>query len=351
MTRPRVVLFFNARAPGGGSTSFAVHLYRAMELAGYAPTILRLAKRTEQRTRPLGKYDGVEYVNVATEDALATVADTPSLLVAPCHSSATPWDPDAQRKLIAAGMRVVVHDPNEFKIYDHHTAIGTRPPIAIRPTMLAHYPRAVVIPHPYVRRYDQWDTSQLHQHREWIAVSVARVTFVKRTEIILDANRLLAKQHRKPVVLRGAENRLYTRHKLRAAYPEFKQGSTGFPLRWHASAEQCARASYAVDMTYFPDDGGGSQYSFMEAWDAGTVNIIHEDWLRYGSKWPNEMQHLMNCIAVSDAQELANYLGSHGHPVLAPFEDLATVVQGGYNALRAHDPATVAHAYYEELTK
>lgn len=345
-----VVLFYMPRAPGGGSTSFAVHLHRGMQLAGLNPMLYRVTQRGEDRTRQLAKYDGVYYRNVSPAEAERLVTSQPSLMVAACSARDTPWDTDIIPRLIAKGMRVVAHDPNEFKIYDHHGALQAlgagkvRPVIAIRPTMLAFYPDAVVIPHPYVRCYDN-DEEPLMRWPELNAVSVARVSFVKRTELILDANRLLPDN--KKVVLRGAENRLYTRHRLRDLYPEFKSGSTGTPLAWHAGAKECRRASYAIDMTYFPQDGGGSQYSFMEAWDAGAVNVIHSDWLRYCHQWPCEMDARAasgNCMSVGSAAELAKVLEES-------LADLAPVVHAGYAALAKHDAATVAHAYYEELTR
>lgn len=346
----RINLFFMYRQFGGGTTAFTAHLYRALELAGYEPHILRPKERSEERQRTFAKYDGVLYRNVSVKEALKLAKKHPSVLTAPCNSKYLEFDPNIIEKLIKVGMRVVVHDPNELEIYDHHDYVkkGKRP-ICIRPTMKKFYPKALEIPHPYVRRYGGDSPPPLHATREWLAMSVARVTFVKRTEIIMAANRLLEPNQR--VVLRGAENRLYTRHKLRKLFPEYEQGHTGFPMVWHASAEECARAQYAVDMTWFPHDGGGSQYSFMEAWDAGTVNIIHKDWLRYKEKWPAEMIDGENCIAVESAEGLANVLSTHGHPVLAPAEDFHHIVNAGYAALDRHDPVKVAKAYVKELLK
>lgn len=345
----RVNLFFMYRQFGGGTTAFTAHLYRALQLAGHDPVILRPKERSEERRRTFASYEGVEYRNVSVAEALAAAAESPSLLTAPCNSKYLEFDPDVIEKLIRVGMRVVVHDPNELEIYDHHEHVkhGKRP-ICIRPTMKQFYPNALEIPHPYVRRFAS-NVVPLYATRPWHAMSVARVTFVKRTEIILAANRLLRADGKQEVVLRGAENRLYTRHKLSKLFPEYQQGHTGFPMVWHASAEECAKSLYAVDMTWFPHDGGGSQYSFMEAWDAGAVNIIHEDWLRYKDTWPAEMVHGTNCLAVDGPQQLFNILTTHGHPVLAPWEEYEEMIEAGFAALQRHDPVAVAEAYVEEL--
>lgn len=332
-----VALFFMHRQFGGGATSFTVHLYRGMQRAGLAPVILRLAPRTESRERPFSRYEGVTYRNVNIDEAVRTVSTTPSLMTAAVHSKELPFAPDAIPRLMQAGMRVVTHDPNEYKVYDYIPHM-TQPPFCIRPTMKKFFPKSVFIPHPYVREFEE--TRYERGERELLAVSVARVSFVKRSLMILEANELLSKRDR--IVLRGAENRLYTRHKILPRFPNFEQGGTGFPMTWGASARECRRGKFAVDMTYFPDDGGGTQYSLMEAWDAGTVNIVHEDWLRYAG----EMQAGVNCLQVADHRELAKVVATGRN------RDVADVVDAGYHALSEHhDPVRVARRYYRELTK
>jgi hypothetical protein len=334
-----VALFFMYRSFGGGTTSYTVHLFEGMRLAGLSPKIYRVKERGEPRERPFAKYDGVTYRNVDSEEAIKIAKSTPSLMTAPCNSKFLPFDPTIIAKLMKVGMRVTVHDPNEFEIYDHlEKDRKSFVPFCIRPSMKQFFPKAIFVPHPYVREYDA--TEYEHREREHLAVSVARVTFVKRTHLILEANAKLPRE--KQVVLRGAENRLYTRFKVQPMFPKFKQGRSGFPMVWGASARECARGHYAVDFTWFPDDGGGSQYSSLEAWDAGAVNVIHQDWLRY----KGEMVDGENCIAVDGPDGLARLLSE-------PHGDSSTgqLVDAGYAALKAHDPVRVARQYHRELTK
>lgn len=333
-------LFFMYRTFGGGTTSFTVHLYEGMRRAGLNPKIFRVKERGEHFTRPFAKYEGVEYRNITSEEAIKIAKHNPSVLVAPCNSKFLQFDPTIIAKLMKAGMRLVIHDPNEFEIYDHlenrHTI---KRPICIRPTMKQFFPDAVFIPHPYVREYPK-NNAPLPAKRPWHAVSIARITFVKRTQIIVEANTKLPKN--KQVVLRGAENRLFTRFKILPYYPEFKQGGYGFPMVWGASARECAKARYAVDLTWFPDDGGGSQYSFMEAWDAGAINVIHEDWLRY----KGEMKAGKNCLTVTDAKTLVKLLKESLHP-----DKQYELIKQGYASLKKHDPIDVAEQYAEELMR
>jgi len=325
-------LFFMYKSFGGGTTTFTAHLYMSMKHAGLDPKILRVSAGGDGYVRPFSGYSEVVYRNISQEEAFDAVRSTPSIMTAPCNPKHLKFNPNIIPELINAGMRCVVHDPNELMIYEHCQYVHR--PIVIRPTMLQFFPDAIFIPHPYLRSFSELPNSP----RPIMAVSIARVTFVKRTEIILEANRLLPDELK--IVLRGAENRLYTKHKLSRLYPEFEQGTTGFPMGWRGAPEECAQAKFAVDMTYFPDDGGGSQYSFMEAWDAGAVNIIPKDWLRYDG----EMKHCKNCIAVDGARELADVI------LKGKEMDVSEIVAEGRNALvTTHHPIEVAGRYAEEL--
>lgn len=342
-----VALFYLPPTIGGGSTSFTAHLYAGFQQANIRPLLYRVRPKGEDTWRQFAKFKGIRYRNITMEEAVRIARVTPSLLTAPAHSRHLKFAPDLIMRLMRAGMQAVVHDPNEFQgkraVYDH---LDTRKNwiysdrlFCIRPTMHRFFPKAKLISHPFVRQYDETIVGDLDGRKR--AVSVARISFVKNCDIILRANRMVRnKKHR--CTLHGSENRLYTRFKLCPEFPEFKQGGYGFPQAWGEAAKICRGAQFAVDMTIFPDDGGGSQYSFMEAWDAGAVNIIHKEWLRY----KGEMKGSVNCIGVENASQLAAFLGNGISDT-----DRRRYVEAGYEALKKHDPKLVAQAYYEELTK
>lgn len=351
MGSDKLALFFLYPSFGGGSTSFTVHLYRAFQEIGLHPFIYRIRQRGEENTRPFAKYEGVVYRNITIDEALKIVRKRPSLMTAACHSKHLPYAPDAIQRLMKRGMRVVIHDPNEFKVYDYlEGAKFKQPPFCIRATMRNIYEKAVFIPHPYVRDFDAGHWTP-HKDREHLAVSIARVTFVKRTHLILEANRLL--ENKNKIILRGAENRLYTRHVLSKKFPEYVQGQTGFPLTWGASAMEAEKAVFAVDLTYFPDDGGGSQYSFMEAWDAGAVNIVHKDWLRYVGEMnahPTDRAK-GNCIAIKNPEQLADWLKLYRQSNRWR-DDCKQIVLNGFKQLMSdHNPSDVADCYWEILKR
>jgi len=129
-------------------------------------------------------------------------------------------------------------------------------------------------------------------------------------------------------------------------YP-ISQGGHTLPLKWGVSARKARRYALCVDLTYIPEDGGGSQYSFMEAWDAGAVNVIHRDWLRYRG----EMVDDANCLTVQNAQELADLVKLVGKN--SGFrEELKSISKVSTAFLEhEHNPVAIAKRYYEVLAK
>ncbi len=337
-------IFYFRQSLGGGSTSFTAHLFKALEAAGYSPTILKVKAR-EDKVRPFGgvrqfgKYDGVHYRNVSVEQARGWVKDHPTVMAAAEHSKHLEFAPNIISELTHKGMRVVVHDPNEFKVYDFLGTMSLKQrPICIRPTMRKFFPKALFIPHPFIRC---WPAVPAHARRQH-AISVARIASVKRPAMVLEANRLLPVKKR--VQLRGAEFRLYTRGLEQRYGDVFKQSgkSWAFPLTFEAPVGQCLDAHYNVDLTYFPDDGGGTQYAQMEAMDAGCINIMHEDWFRYGG----ELKPGKHVLTINGPAQLAALLRQ-------PIDALqhAAIRANCYDLLKDHSPGVVGAQYVKELTK
>jgi len=323
------ILFFMHDSWGGGTTTYTLHLHAGMLAAGLQPRIVRPRPRGESHSRVIGKT-GVPYWNVDAGEALRLARKHPSLIVASADPKILAFAPDLVDRLLAAGTRVVLHDPTEFNNFG-----GPPPdPICVRPAGKRASGGGVFVPHPYVRVFDRWEYES--DEREWTGVSVARVTFRKRTHLICEANRALRKSEQ--IQIRGSENRLYTRHVLGPKYG-FVQGTTGFDVVMGEGARLCARARYHVDFTKFPDDGGGTQYTILEAWDAGAVNVVHSDWLEQ----KGELEHGANCIGVEGPDELVRLVRSdkrHGE-----------IVNQGYAMLKRHDAVRVARMVQREISR
>ena len=332
-------LVYARRDYGGGSTSFTVHLYRALQMAGADVRILRITDKPK-RGKSLAKYSDTPWIGVTASDILQLQRQGEKmLLAAPEHSSKIPDGGGLLPELIRGGMRLVIHDPNEFMgsrgkgVYDHLDDKSIiQNPICIRPSMKRHFKDATFIPHPYVTKFN----AMADKHS--VGCSLARITFVKRTEMLLAANELLPDKLK--IVLFGAENRLYTKFKVMPRFPNFRQGGYGTVMNWDSAPQACAPFRFMFDMTKFPHDGGGSQYTFMEAWDSGSIPVIHSDWLDY----PGEMVAGENCIAIDDVADIVELCKTGDY-----YKIIA--MQGYAHVRKYHDPKRVGKLYIKEMQK
>lgn len=345
-----VGIFFFRPWLGAGSTTFTAHLFKAFALAGAEPMIYRVADRPMPGTLPFGGYEGVCYRNISMQAARAIVKSQPTVMGAPgAHPHVRH---DVIGALLSLGMRAIVHDDGEAVQRDWK---GLKPVICVRKAVTALIPGSVWLPHPYLRQTVATAVGASRgaltrpvrpRHRlsasrpgHRVAVSIARVAASKRPQLILDANRLLAPANR--VELLGMEDTAFTRQ-LAAAYKDVftrrVRSGPAFPLTFADPVKQCRGAVFHVDMSWFARDGGGTQYAQLEAADAGCVNVMHQDWFRFDG----DMLAGKNAIAVADAAGLASAL------MAAPDH---AIVQSGYDLLKAHDAATVAGAYMNELTR
>ena len=124
-------------------------------------------------------------------------------------------------------------------------------------------------------------------------------------DILLKANQLMNDES-KHIYLFGAENRLYVFHKLKDLGIE-KYWKGKFPKNLSPLYENKSilkDAKYMIDMSIIKGDGGGTQYTFLEAIHHGVVLILHNEWIEKG----NLFESGKNCIGVSNEYELSEFL-------------------------------------------
>ena len=181
---------------------------------------------------------------------------------------------------------------------------------------------ASYLPHPYL-------PCNPKRNEQWNAVSYSRLDWDKHTEIIAGANEILPNKLKCKIY--GSENRLYAYMKLDKVFPNWKNDYKGkFPKVIGAGAIVASKAKFAVDMSAIKKDGNGSQYTFLEAWDAGSVLVLNSKWTQDNK---GEMRDGFNCIAVNDSKELAEVLSS------SPDQSL---LENGKKSLIHHQPQSVA---------
>jgi len=133
-------------------------------------------------------------------------------------------------------------------------------------------------------------------------VSIARIDFDKNTDILLKANKLITKEDNH-IFLFGAENRIYVHHKLQELNIGYYWKGK-FPKNLEPTYQN---RSILKDAKYIiKGDGGGTQYTFLEAIYQDCILILHNDWINKGSLF----QSGVNCLGVSNEEELANIINN-----------------------------------------
>ena len=257
-----VFLAYLAKPKYGGWPTYTAHLLRGIRDGGHNAHIIKAGNTTERKTRPFGRK--LRYQNVARDDMISLARSSNVLITA-----VDKHHHDLALDLLAAGAPIVIHDPTEMK-EPLRGALGESNIIVIRESMLKYLPHATYIPHPYSRR----QVPQCSVKRK--AASISRIDFDKHTELIVAANSSLEE----PIDIYGAINRLYAKFKLEEINPQWAEnykGQFSADDLW-ASVRIAAGYERVVDMSVIKGDGGGSQYTFLEAANAGASLILHRDW-------------------------------------------------------------------------
>jgi hypothetical protein len=309
---PLVIVAYLAKAKYGGWPTFTHHLCASLRAAGVAPMLRVVGARPSSDSIDFGFGLRARRVSItelcnSKEPVLIAAADKQHAREA--------------KLLLDRGAHIVVHDPAE----KHLSGVPETRTVVIRRSMKRRLPGSNLILHPYLR-------AKPARKEELGVISHSRVDFDKYTHIICEANDINA-----GIRVFGAANNMYVHFKIHPTWPNFKPEA--FPRTAHAGAHLCARASAIVDMSAIKHDGGGSQYSFLEAWDAGTPLIINRRWIE---EFPDdEMQHGHNCLAAKDAEELKRCVDA----VLNDAEVRTTLVNNGYKSLEQHDPERIGTEY------
>jgi hypothetical protein len=164
------------------------------------------------------------------------------------------------------------------------------------------------------------------------------VDFDKNTHIIVEANKTLDSQD--SVVIHGTLNTLYDSVKLREVDPFWRKNYAGGWSHkedlWYP-VQLASQSKVVVDLSTIKGDGGGTQYSFLEAIDAMTPLVIHSGWLT-GDKNYDEMARVVT-QTVSNSSDLVEVL-----------ENLKPANQDAYlSLLEVHEARKIAALVLENL--
>lgn len=268
--RKRFVLIDLSGLRYGGFVSFTAHLFKGMVENAEEVVLARIGNNNELKQRPYSH--GVQYRNVTIKTALGFAGD--------CLITASHFKHERSNvlRLLAGGAAIVLHNPNDYEkhgeLLDAMKGYNTRVFTPRKPniSLLRSFGiEATLLPHPYNR------SPRLGMPRKIHAASISRLDFDKYIEIIVQANQVLPIE--KTVKMFGFENRIYTHFELNEKFPEWRKNYLGaFDRGFTSACSIAAQCTHIVDMSAIHGDGGGVQYTFLEAWDAGAKLILSDRW-------------------------------------------------------------------------
>jgi len=272
----------------GGWVSFTAHLSNKF---GY--DLYRVSNRTENKTRDYGYSTRYQNLNITDllkkPNLLITAIDKNYYHVLPHIKNAT----------------IVIHDPTELK-EPVLECLKRFKVITIRETVQTllkdkYNIKSTFLYHPFHLFNDK--KGSLNEKKGSRAISLSRVDFDKHTDIIIRANKYL----KNPVEIYGALNDLYVYHKLRdLPFKKYYKGK--FPKSFESLVDLLGSAKFVVDMSAIKGDGGGSQYTFLEAIHMNCALVLNSKWTD-GVKTP--FKHGVNCYIVSNEDDLVKLLNSN----------------------------------------
>jgi len=303
----------------GGWPTYTRHLYTGLQQAGHEPTVLTDGK-------VMSGWKGV--MNFAPIDNLEEYDKLIVVVFAP--------DAEVSAKIRGKIDAMVLHDPTEWRRKAAKRLIcKLEPPqlIFIRDKPLRTFlnagfyrlARTDFIPHPYARMCDK------HAPTDRV-ICTARVDHDKRTHLIVKADRGVE-------LWTGYINWVYDQERFDSSLKKqaFYKGAFGFKREDIANVYDGACA--LVDMSIIAGDGGGTQYTFLEAIDFGADCILASDWYA-GPR--SEMKPGVHYHQVGNVKELQGAIDKvrHGGPVLQC---------AAKDILVSHDAEQIARQYIELL--
>lgn len=326
----KIALALQATYKSGGAVTYAEHLARSLRLSGLEVSIVEVKESVDRFADKYGRrLPNGDFCHKISLEKAKGIAKEGKLIIA------SSYVPDTGsliiKELLKAGAYIVMHSPVDIDpVLSIMEEIGyDRQPVAVRKRISDMYQDRVVsryIPHPFVPKGSA-------PTKKKFAVSISRVDRTKNTDIIVKANMKLPEE--KQIEIFGPLNRDYAKE-LDAIDENWGSNFCGeySPCIYHPVYS----ASLSVDMSAFEGEGDGTQYSFLESWDAEAVLIVNSKWILKGDQ---EVRDNETAIAVTDETDLAEMVSS--------FSENRDMIAAGKRELEKHKPEVVAPMYREWL--
>ena len=303
-SKPKLNLLYLAKPIYGGWVTFTAHMSKK-----YDYPIYKITKNSEKTQRDFG-YD-CKYQNLKLLDALKLQ----NIFITAVDKHY--WD---YLRYFPKDTKIVIHDPTECKRTKSGNPLvqevdGIKPLLCdfkiytIRESVQKYLVEnfnfeSIFMKHPF---YEYSKTTD--KGLKYNCVSVARIDFDKNTDIILKYNNLMVDSNKR-VKIFGAENRIYVHHKLKDLnFHEYWYGKYPKELPMNYKGKDILLGcKFMIDLSVIKNDGGGTQYTFLEAIYMNCALILSNKWTD-GVKTP--FKHGVNCFIVKNEDELAEILNKN----------------------------------------
>ncbi len=209
---------------------------------------------------------------------------------------------------------LVVHDPSEFKTnHDKNplfkdNLIDNFKIITIRETVQKYLLNTYNINSNFIYHpFYKYNKSNLESMNNY-AISLSRIDYDKNIEIILRANKLINDENKK-IKIFGFENRFYIYKMLKGLdFHKYWKGrfKKNIPMT-HENKDILKNCKFVIDLSKIKNDGGGTQYTFLEAIYNNCILILNNEWIEKDNIFINNY----NCLGVSNENELTNIIESN----------------------------------------
>ena len=264
--------------------------------------IYKITKRSEKKERYFG-YD-INYKNINIDDLSKLNDDIIILAIDKKHHHLLD-------KLPLNKCSIVIHDPTELKSNKSYLLnyLPKMKVITIRKLVEQFlYKKNILntmLYHPYIRY--NYNSNNTNINKSGI-VSISRIDYDKHTEILLKVNRLLTNK----IEIYGDKNDRFVYHKLKE-YDSFDKDDINscYKGRFEKSTDSLYKIlknkKFVIDLSKIQNDGGGTQYTFLEAIDYGCILILNKKWTDVeNSIWKDGF----NCLSVSDENDIITILNN-----------------------------------------
>ncbi len=222
------------------------------------------------------------------------------------------------KKIEDKDVTIVVHDPCEI-FNENERYLKRWNIVVIRKAVQAYLKRkydlnAKFLYHPFypykkpvndVKGEEKEKTTHNHNNNNnnndrKEAVSISRVEPHKNIDMILMANK---KIRHNPIKIFGLVNPSYVSINLKKLdFDKYYHGM--FDKSFNQVSNILSKSKFMVDLSEIPNDGGGTQYTFLEAIYNDSAIILNRKWIETVDKKYRDFKEGYNCYAVSNEQEL-----------------------------------------------